>query len=136
MKRAPLLFLLPLLLLFATAPAFGKDKAPLSYSQGTLLGFQTVSTGSTSTITHNSSTIGGKTFTYPDTVRSNDDHVQVYRIKIGDVVYSVRGDKSLKDFAVGDTVNASVVEKEKSIYVLGKDGKTTKHKIVEESLGK
>jgi hypothetical protein len=37
MKKATLLFL-SLLLLFAVAPTFGKDKPPLSYSQATLLG--------------------------------------------------------------------------------------------------
>ena len=135
MKQTCLLFL-SLLLLFAAAPAPGKDKPPLSYSQGTLLGFQTVSTGSSSTVTHHSYTIGDKTFTNPDTVSTDDNHIRVYRLKIGDVVYSVRGHESLKDRAVGDTVSVSVVEKEKTLYVLGKDGKPSKHKIVEESLEK
>jgi len=121
----------------APAPAASvKDKPPLSYSQGTLLGFQTVSIGSTSTITHHSFSIGDKTFDQPDTISTDDYHVRFYRLKIGDVVYSVRGKKCLTKYAVGETLSARVVEKEKAIYVLGKDGKSTKCKIVEESLGK
>jgi hypothetical protein len=117
----------------AAAPTFGKDKPPLSYVSATLLGFETVSTGSSSTITHHSFSLGGKTFDQPDTVSTDDDHVRVYRLKIGDVVYSVRGNKSLKDHAVGDTVSVSVNEKEKALYILGKNGKPDGCRIMGEA---
>jgi hypothetical protein len=117
---------------FAGLFAFGKDKPPLSYGQATLLGFETISTGSRSDVTHNTYTLGGKVFDNGDDVRTVNYRVRVYRLQIGDVVYSVSGNKTLKDHTVGDVISASIDEKEKTLYVSGKNGKPDKCQIVGE----
>jgi hypothetical protein len=122
--------------LFATtcvvSPSFGKDKAHLSYVPATLLGFQTVSTGSKSTTTPHTFTMGGKTFEMPATTNTHDVRVRIYQIQIGDVLYSVRGNRGIRDHAAGETLSVSVNEKDETIFVLGKNGKPDGCKIMGE----
>jgi hypothetical protein len=118
---------------FAATPAFGKDKPPLVYVPATLLGFQTISTESKSTATPHTFTMGGQTFNMPTTVNTRDRLIRVYQLQIGDVLYSVRGNDTLKDHTVGNTISVSVNEKENTLYVLGKNGKSDGCKIMGET---